>query len=99
MRFADLCLFLQIPQCLLLIPQPEDSRIRRFKRAFDVTDTDEDCLEGVMGWVFDMPREKRTGEYIAEVPANTRLQKALKRFLLDGGTVTGSWGTLKSEFE
>ena len=88
----------------LLAPQieqllPEDSRIRRFKHAFDVTDTDEDCLEGVMGWVFDMPREKRTGEYIAEVPANTRLQKALRRFLLEGGTVTGSWGTLKREFE
>ncbi|MBR5986445.1 MAG: family 20 glycosylhydrolase [Clostridia bacterium] len=88
----------------LLAPQlktllPEDSRILRFRRAFDITDTEEDCLEGVMGWVFDMPREQRAKEFVSLVPENTRLQKALKRFLLDGGKVTGSWGTLKREFE
>ena len=52
-----------------------------------------------MGWVFDMPREQRAKEFVSLVPENTRLQKALKRFLLDGGKVTGSWGTLKREFE
>ncbi|MCR4621945.1 MAG: family 20 glycosylhydrolase [Clostridiales bacterium] len=78
---------------------PENSRIRRFRQAFDVTDTDDDCLEGVMGWVFDMPREKRTKEFVAEAPETTRLQKALKRFLLAGGTVTGSYGTLARAFE
>ncbi len=88
----------------LLAPQiekllPEDSRIRRFRRAFDLTDTDEDCLEGLMGWVFDMPREKRGREFMAEAPENTRLQKALKRFLLEGGTVTGSYGPLAREFK
>lgn len=69
---------------------PAESRILMFQEFFDLTETGENC--GFMEWVF-----KREDIPFDELPENTSLQKNLKKYLLEGGTVRDAKGVLKQE--
>ena len=78
---------------------PEDGRLIRFRCAFDIKPMQEDCLEAVLEWAFDMPREKRTAASIASLPENTRLQRSIKACLLAGDRPHEARGVLVRAFE
>ena len=67
------------------------SNLRSFYQAFDVVEVEED-LENANFWrVFDM---EYSPENLANAPENTSLQRAMKRFLLDGGHMGNGTGIL-----
>ncbi len=78
---------------------PEEGHIRRFRKAFDIQETEEDCLEAVLEWVFEQPREKCGGEDLDALPEKTRLQRSIKAYLLKGGRVCEAAGLLAREFK
>ncbi len=66
----------------------QDSNIRRFAADYEILETDDDnsgCLE----WLFEGKSNLET------LPENTTLQKDVKKFLLQGGTIGHGWGRLK----
>ena len=77
----------------------KSSRIAAMRRAFDITPTQEDCLQAVLEWVYDLPVQKRTEESIPALCENTSLQKALKAALLAGQRPHEGHGVLVREFE
>ena len=78
---------------------PLDGRLCRFREAFDIEQTGEDCLSAVLEWAFDQPREKRTAESIPTLPEDTRLQRSVKKYLLSGGRPREARGWLVRAFE
>lgn len=68
---------------------PSGSRILTFQDFFTIRETGEE-EQGFMNWVF-----KRDDLPLEELPENTSLQKNLKKYLLEGGTVREASGVLK----
>ena len=88
----------------LLSPQlsallPENSRILRFQKAFEGIKEQEDCLESVLQWVYELPPEKRSPESLAQLKEDTYLRRAMKAYLLSGGSIRSASGTLSKKFE
>lgn len=68
---------------------PEDSNILSFQRRFVITDvTHEDS--GCMEWLFHSPPDRAPGA----LPEDTRLQRAAKKVLLEGGHIGAASGIL-----
>ncbi|MCH4208765.1 acyltransferase domain-containing protein [Bifidobacterium sp.] len=68
----------------------ESSNILAFQRRFHIVATD-DAAEDWREWVF-----RRSPAPLSELPENTSLQRAMKRYLLAGGTIGIGVGVLKS---
>ncbi|SHN23983.1 acyltransferase domain-containing protein [Gracilibacillus kekensis] len=69
---------------------PEGSRILQFQKSFVITSQD-DNSSGILDWVYgskDIP--------FKNLPEDTSLQRKLKKYLLDGGKVEWTNGTLVS---
>lgn len=80
--------WLMAPALLPLLP--EDSNIASFQKRFEIiqtTDEDSGCLE----WLFRTPRDA----CLEQLPEDTRLQRAAKRVLLNGGHIGAASGILR----
>ena len=78
---------------------PQDSRIRRWQKAFDL-ERDEDGKSSLLMWVFGLCAEQQAaGVDLNTLKEETALQKKLKAFLLSGGTFLNGKGTLARRFE
>ena len=78
---------------------PEDSRILRWQKAFDVQ-RDEDGKESVLTCVFKLcGAQLKEGPDLHSLREDTILQKKLKAFLLSGGTISNGSGPLVRRFE
>lgn len=69
---------------------PEKSNILAFQELFHVTETDDESM-AVLDWVF--PGFPCVSE---ELPENTRLQKNMKKYLLEGKKIGWTTGILRS---
>ena len=76
---------------------PEQSRIRRFRRAFRVTQCHPDSNE-FLQWLFNVPLERIASVDFASLPEETSLQKNVKRALLRGVLIGSAEGTLIGAF-
>lgn len=69
----------------------DNSRIMQFQHAFEIGNSEENHL-GFMDWVYgsrDIP--------VDDLPVNTSLQKKLKPYLKNGGTIEWTFGKLKAD--
>lgn len=70
----------------------QDSNIRRFAKDYEIFETDDDnsgCLE----WLFEGKTD------LMALPEKTSLQKEVKKYLLQGGSIGHGWGKLKESVE
>ena len=76
---------------------PPESRILRFRKAFDITETfpeNQDALE----WVFHVARGQRKDLNLLALPEKTSLQRKMKKLLLSGGRLGAAAGILARSF-
>ncbi len=71
---------------------PEGSHILAFQRRFDVSRVDEDD-ESYFRWLFQSTEDTP----LSALPERTRLQRAAKAFLMDGGKIGAGYGRMRSE--
>ena len=76
---------------------PAESRIRRFRAAFDLTETDPDDL-AALEWVFYVAGGQRDSVEYEKLPEETILQRRMKAMLLAGKKPGSARGTLARAF-
>ena len=76
---------------------PADSKILRFRAAFDVGETDPED-DSALEWVFHIAGGQRAAMDPAALPEDTSLQRKMKADLLSGGKPGSAAGTLVREF-
>ena len=76
---------------------PEDSRILRFRAAFDIEETDPED-DAALEWVFRVAQEQRASLDLTALPEDTALQKRMKADLLSGGKPGSARGRLARPF-
>ena len=76
---------------------PADSRIRRFRRAFTITDIFPDD-DSALQWVFGTAEKQKDTVVPEDLPEKTSLQRAMKARLLSGGKPGSAIGILTGSF-
>ena len=76
---------------------PAESRIRRFRAAFDLTETDPDDL-AALEWVFYVASGQRDSVEYEKLPEETTLQRRMKAMLLAGKKPGSARGTMVRAF-
>ena len=74
------------------------SRVLTFRHAFEPIQSGGDCIDALIKFVFKLPPDTPCKTDYAALPERTRLEKGLKRLLLEGKTVCTGSGVLKREF-
>jgi len=87
----------------LLSPQlkqllQENSRILRFQQGFDISEAADDALEAILQWVYCLTPSMQKNAALKALPETTSLQRAMKAYLLSGGTVHSGFGPLVRPF-
>ena len=68
----------------------ENSNIKKFQELFDIQSS-KNAIDDVLNFVFNL---KKCDNY-NELPETTRLQKSIKEFLINNGTIYEGYGELK----
>ena len=76
---------------------PADSRIRRFRRAFTITDIFPDD-DSALQWVFGTAEKQKDTVVPEDLPEKTSLQRAMKARLLSGRKPGSAIGILTGRF-
>lgn len=76
----------------------ENSRILRFQQGFDISEASDDALEAVLQWVFRLTPSMQKNAALKALPESTSLQRAMKAYLLSGGTIHSGFGPLVRPF-